>query len=210
MFFKSRFFMPILIVLILTIINLSACSSSPSTILSPTETQSASPTIEPTETMEPVPSATDALFNETPGQSSDVTDEMLQAQRLAALEATKTLASSLPDASQEEITETLLRKWLAYYKTDQVDAYMRLKDYIIEEVTFTGAYCPPPDKDTTKFLSRIDISVQTVTLHSGDWEATPNGIDGDDQWIFHMSSYVGVSMKDGIYTLSFDGQMGCG
>lgn len=141
---------------------------------------------------------------ETP-DLSHITDAMLESDRLEALQATTTLISTLENASQEEITETLLRKWLEYYKTTSVNTYLRLKDYRIEQIKPRG-YCAPPDKNTTKSLASAQISVQTVTLHPGDWVALPgNLIIGDDHWLYHLAPYVLIYASQGVYTLGFGG-----
>jgi len=120
-----------------------------------------------------------------------------------------TLISSLGNASQEEIVELMLRKWLEYYKTDQVCPYLRLKDYKIEKVSIQG-YCFPPDKNTSKFSAQVEFSIQTVTAHPGDWEAFPGNITrGVDHWIYHLAPYVGISAANGVYYFSLEGGTGC-
>lgn len=137
------------------------------------------------------------------------TNTKIEAEResdgLEALNAATTPISLLENASQAEIAETLLRKWLDYYKTDSVSEYLRLKDYRIEQIKPMG-YCAPPDKNTTKSLASAQISVQTVTLHPGDWVALRgNLIIGDDHWLYHLAPYVLIYARQSVYTLGFGG-----
>jgi hypothetical protein len=208
--------MIVLFAFALTCLNVSACTPAtrqspilPNT-LPPTEIQSATPIIEATETMEPSPTVTMVVSIETPEQISDVTDATLQAQGKAAFEATKTLISSLPNASRDEIVKALFVKWLDYYKSDKVDPSIRLKDYKIEEVNATSGYCPPPDKNTTKFAARVTFSVQTVTPHPGEWVGSPGNIVlGEDNWIYHLAPYVSISESNGTYIFEMEGSMPC-
>lgn len=221
---RYKFFVSALIVFILVGMILSACASPSEQPLLPTDSLNRVATFSgiPTEvqtitTMEPTktrkPRATIRIFvpSATPFASPNPTDVAMYAQITNALEATTTLISSLPNASRDEIAKALLIKWLNYYKTDKVDPYFRLKDYKIEEVSATSGYCPPPDKDTTKFAARVKFSVQTVTPHPGDWVSLPGNITlGEENWIYQLSPYVSVSTNNGTYTFGMEGSMPCG
>jgi hypothetical protein len=146
---------------------------------------------------------------ETP-DFSDITDAMLESDRMEALQAATAPISSLENSSPAEIVETLLNKWLEYYKTDSVNMYLRLKDYRIEHIKPMGD-CPAPDKNTTKSLASAQISVQTVALHPGDWVASPGNITlGDDHWIYHLAPYILIYASHGVYTLDFGSVPLCG
>lgn len=212
MFLKNKFFTVLLIVSVIAGLILSACTptTSQSITLSPTEIQPKPSAVEPTETVEPSSTVTMVLSTQTPEQISNVTDATLEAQGKGAFEVTKTLTSSLPNASKDEIVKTLFVKWLDYYKSDKVDPYIRLKDYKIEEVKATSGYCPPPDKNTTKFAARVKFSIQTVTPHPGDWVASPGNITlGNDNWIYHLAPYVSVSESNGTYIFGLEGSIPC-
>ena len=192
MFSKRKFIVSARLFLAVVFISLSGC---------------ATPTIPPTETkITPTLEVTN-----TPEQTSNiVTDATLEAQTQEAFEATKTLISSLPNASHDEIVKTLLIKWLNYYKTDKVAPYFRLKDYEIEEVKATSGYCPPPDKDTTKFAARVKFSIQTVTPHPGDWVSLPGDITLDDaNWIYHLYPYISISANADTYQFAMEGSIPC-
>lgn len=151
-----------------------------------------------------------------------LTPSFIKTQTLLTIEPTSTiipdepgsykasiLISTLKNMSQEEVMKALLHKWLEYHKTSLVSEYLRLKDYKIENIKVIG-YCPPPDKNTTKFLGEVTFSVQTGIAHPGDWIAMPGNISfGEDNWIYHLAPYVSVSAKNGIYTLDFEGVPPC-
>jgi hypothetical protein len=187
-------------------LSLSACAPASKTL--PTRR----PNFDATATLVS-PAPAEPLSTETPDFFA--TNTKIEAEResdgLEALNAatTTTPISLLENASQAEIVETLLHKWLEYYKTDSVSEYLRLKDYRIEQIKPRG-YCAPPDKNTTKSLASAQISVQTVTLHPGDWVALPgNLIIGDDHWLYHLAPYVLIYASQGIYTLGVGGAPLC-
>ena len=220
MFLQNKPFRMISVVLALVSMGLSACTTvetlpptrSPNLTgptPAPTKTQTAPPTVEPTKTMAPASTVT-ALPSATPVDLSNVTDASMAADRLNALKATRTLVTSLSNVSQQEIVRTLLNKWLAYYTGDQVDAYLRLKQYKINEVGAIKGYCPPPDKYTRKFSAGVIFSIQTVTAHPGDWVVFPGDITlGDENWIDDLAPYVSISESNGTYTLGVEGTVPC-
>jgi len=220
MFLQNKFFTIVPLVLALVSVGLSACSTI--TPLQPTrlphltgpapssaKTQTAPPKMEPTQTMDSTSTDT-TLPSATPVDLSNVTDASMAADRLNAFKATRTLVTSLSHASQQEIVKTLLDKWLAYYTGDQVDAYLRLKQYKINEVGAIKGYCPPPDKNTRKFAAGVRFSIQTVTPHPGDWVVLPGDITfGDENWINDFAPYVSIAENNGIYTLGVEGSIPC-
>ncbi len=147
--------------------------------------------------------------SETPFASPNPTDVAMDAQMSDALDATKTLISSLPNASRDEIAKALLIKWLDYYKTNKVDPYLRLKSYKIEEVNATDGYCYPPDQDTRKFAALAHFFIQTVTLHSGDWMVLTDGIEYGNS-TYRLSVYISISESNGVYKFHLEGNGPCG
>ena len=207
----------ILVMFILTSMILSACApaTSQSTNLPkrvatfsvvPTEVQTIA-TMEATKTRKPRATIRMFIPSETPFASPNPTDVAMYAQMTNALEAATTLVSSLPNATQEEITKAVFTKWLDYYKTYQMDAYLRLKDYKIEQVTAKG-HCD--SATTTKYLSSVQYSVQTVTPHPGDWVAFGGNLTlTSDNWVNQITAYVGITVGKDSYTMNLEGVPPC-
>ena len=215
MFSKNKFSTSVLILFILVSMYLSGCaqstispkSTATSSMSVSTEVQTITATIEPAETMKPDVTITMLPPSETSVDVSNVTDAMIEQDRAEAFKAATTLISSLPNASQEQIAETVTRKWLAYYTGAQVDAYLRLKDYKFESVKIIGN-CSRPN-NTVKFAFTAKFSVQSVTEHPGDWVASGDITFGTDHWIYQSTRLFSIAGVDGNYILKSEGVPPC-